>query len=217
MTTNLDIIKKGLKKLHVLGAGQEPSAVKAAAAMDALQDLIIEMIGQGSLGTLYDYLATSDCTAYENQRIHASSGVVVTLPLTITGPPPYYMWPYMGYPSGFAYGRGYDYGYAYYSQQYPRPPRDRTPVVVITDNVPIYNVWRSYTNEWVVINGLGQQDDFPFTVDLENGFAALLAERLVDDYAQQLGPETARQAGACRLMLASKYDSVSLPAAACYF
>lgn len=216
MATNLDIIKRAMKKIHVLASGAVPTSAQAADGMAALQSLIVELIGQGSLGTLYDYLATSDYTAYENQRIHASPGVTITLPLTITGPPPWNAYPGL-YPFPGGYGRGYDYGAAWNTSCYPRPPIDRACVVVVTNNVPVYSVWCTYLNKWVTINGLTQQAAFPFADYLEDGFAAMLAERIVEDYDQQIGPMTLRQAGNCRLMLSTKFDSASRPAAACYF
>jgi hypothetical protein len=59
----------------------------------------------------------------------------------------------------------------------------------------------------VTISGLAQTDVFPFSSDMENGFAAMLAERMVDDYAQELGAETKRQAVWARHALATKFGS----------
>lgn len=215
MTTNLDIIKRGMRKIHVLASGAEPTTAQAVEGMSALQSLIVELIGQGSLGRLNDVLATSAYTAKEFDRVQASAGVVVTLPTTISteySDYPYVggSWPQMG-PAG-----GYDYGAGYAVT--PRPPLDRATIVVITDNVPVYNVWRTYTNEWVAINSLTQQDSFPFADYLENGFAAMLAEATVDNFdGGEVGAETKRQANGCRAMLSLKMDSASRPAAACFF
>lgn len=203
MTTNLDIIKRAMKKLHVLPSGGVPSSAEAADGMNALQALIIELIGSGALGRLNDVLATSAYTAYENDRVHASVGVVVTLPTTITtercdAPVPYEL--------------------ETANTVSARAPRDRTPIVVIASTgVATYSVWNTYKNAWVTINSLTKQGDFPFAQYLEDGFAAMLAERLVDDFDQQLGAETKRQAGLCRMMLSTKYDSASRPAVATYF
>jgi hypothetical protein len=201
MASNLDIIKRAMKKIHVLASGTAPTSAQATDGMDALQSLIVELIGQGSLGRLNDVLATSAYTAKENDRVQASTGVVVTLPLVITAAD-----------CGYGWNPWYAWG-----QRKPRPPRDRTPVVVITDNVPVYNVYCAYLNEWVVINDLAQQDDFPFAQYLENGFAALLAERIADDYDQAVGPETMKQAAACRSMLSLKMDSSRVPTRTAYY
>jgi hypothetical protein len=84
MAKNLDIIKGAMKKIHALASGAEPTAAESADGMTALQSLIVELIGQGSLGRLRDVLATSDYTARENERIRAGTGVTITIPTTIT-------------------------------------------------------------------------------------------------------------------------------------
>lgn len=202
MATNLDIIKRAMKKLHVLASGANPTSAQAADGMSALQALIVELIGQGSLGRLNDVLATSDYTARECDRIQAASGVTVTLPTTITASSCDDWYP----------------NYGCEGSDYPRPPYDRSPVVVVdSDGAATYSVWCAYKGAWVTINGLTQQGDFPFADYLEDGFAAMLAERLSDDYDTELGAQTAKQAGNCRLMLSTKYDSVKQPVRALYF
>lgn len=211
MATNLDIIKKAMKKLHVLASGSNPTSAQAADGMSALQSLIVELIGQGSLGRLNDVLATSDYTAFENDRIRASNGVTITLPTTITSercgvdPVPY------GWESTID----------------PRPPYDRSAVVVVGANytvgVTAYTVktswmYDAYSGAWVNLNSLTQQGAFPLPDHLEDGFSAMLAERLVDEFdGGDVGPETKRLASVTRLALSTKYDSASKPAQALYF
>lgn len=201
MATNLDIIKRAMKKIHVLASGSNPTSAQAADGMSALQSLIVELIGQGSLGRLNDVLATSNYTAYEYDRVLKSVGVTVTLPTTITSErcddvPPYY---------------------GYSGSTYPRPPYDRAPIVEVSSTgVSIYHVWCAYKNAWVTINSLTQQGSFPFADYLEDGFAAMLAERIADDFDQEVGIQTAKQAGNCRLLLSTKFDSAARPAQAEY-
>jgi len=211
MTTNLDIIKGAMKKIHVLASGAEPTAAEAADGMAALQSLIVEMIGQGSLGRLTDVLATSNYTAKENERVRASYGVTVTIPSTITQ-------------DLEPCGGSYDYGFRYMPvvDTPNRAPRDRSCIVVVQDNndgtfTTTYRVYCASKGLWVTINGLGQQDDFPFADYLEDGFKAMLAERIVDDFDQALGQQTALQAARCRQMLAMKADSTSRRTTAEYF
>lgn len=207
MTTNLDIIKGAMKKIHALASGAEPTAAEAADGMTALQSLIVEMIGQGSLGRLNDVLATSDYTAREFERVRASAGVTVTIPTTIT-------------PELEPCGGLYDYGFRAYpvTGTGDRPPRDRACIVVI-DNTGAYKyyVYRATTGSWVEIQALTQQAAFPFADYLEDGFKALLAERIVDDFDQQLGAQTALQAARCRQMISLRPDSASKRNQAEYF
>lgn len=213
MATNLDIIKMALKKIHVLAAGTEPTSVQAADGMTALQDMIVELIATGALGRLNDVLATSAYTAREFDRIQVSNGVTVTIPTVIT--------PDMCSPGGYA---PYDYGFRECepTASSNRPPRDRSCIVTITDNgdgtfSEVDYVWSAYKGKWVQIQALGQQDDFPFAASLENGFAAMLAERLSDDYDQPIGQETKLQAGRARMALSLRMDSAKFSTPVQYF
>lgn len=229
MAKNLDIIKKAMRKLHVLASGAQPTSAQAADGMDALQSMIVELIGQGSLGRLQDVLATADYTAREFDRIRCdglklvtedgtiitdesgnpifSTSITVTLPWVIT--PNMY--------SGCDYGwRGY-YG-SFLCCNKPRPPRDRAPVVVIDQTGKNYtSMYSAYLGKWILLNNLEQQGDFPLANYLEDGFAAMLAERIADDYDAALGPNTARSAALCRSMLSLKLDSERATTRAAYF
>jgi hypothetical protein len=232
VTTNLDIIKRAMNKIHVLAGGAEPTAVQAAAALDNLQSLYVELIGTGSLGRLYDVLATASLTAKEWSRNRASAGVTITLPITITQADA------AAYPYGNWYGAGYggpDYGWFYdnYGSVYPRPPMNLAPVVTvgasynvspdggtttIAQTGEVMWIWSPYQNAWTKLTNVVQQDAFPLASHFVNGFAAMLAERIVDDFdGQEVGAETKHQANGCRTMLSSGFDSYQRPAASCYF
>jgi hypothetical protein len=195
MATNLDIIKRALKKISALAAGSEPPAVDAYDANEALKSIFVELIGNGTLGALNDVLATDDYTACEWDRIRADEGVTVTLPTEITtdytrGP--------TGSPS--------DYGWGVSTT--PRPPYNLAPVVVVdSDGEATYSLYNAYTGAWVAINDLGQQATFPLPKHLENGFACMLAEALVDEFGGQVGEQTKRQSAYCRVALTHRPDS----------
>jgi hypothetical protein len=203
MTTNLDIIKRAMKKLHVLSSRAEPSEGQAFDGLAQLKCLVFELIGQGSLGRLNDVLATSDYTAREFDRVSYPTGVTITLPTSLS-----------------ASNDTWDYGFTDIDYNAnlcgnwtgnDRPPLDRTPIVKInsTTGIATYYVWCAYKAAWVDITTITEQSDFPFAVYLEDGFAALLAERWVDDWDQTLGNETKRQANLCRFMLSQRPDSAS--------
>lgn len=213
MTTNLDIIKRAMKKIHVLASGTEPTSVQAADGLVALQGLVSELIADGALGRLRDVLATSAYTACEFDRIQSSVGVTITIPTVIT--------PDMVSPGGYA---PYDYGFRNcdVTTSVNRPPRDRSCIVVIQANndgsfTEIDYVWCAYKGKWVTIQSMAQTDLFPFAQSLENGFAAMLAERLAEDFDQPVGPETKLQAGRCRIALSTRPDSKSAPTPISYF
>jgi hypothetical protein len=227
MATNLDIIKGAMKKLHVLAAGTDPNSVQAADGMDALQGLLVELIGQGSLGRLHDVLVTADYTAREFDRIRcdnvtlvtefgelittesgdplALNTITITLPTTITP----------GMYSNCDYGWWQNYGFLRCSK--PRPPFDRAPVVVINQaGVQFTNMYNAYSGKWVLLNNLKLTDTFPLADYFVEGFKALLAERMADDFSTVAGPSVQQAARTCRWMLAAKPDSASRPVRAEY-
>lgn len=218
MTTNLDIIKRGMKKLHVLPSGMEPTAPQAYDAMVTLQSIYCEVIGLGLLGKMYDVLATANLTALEWARVRVDgAGLTITLPTTITQQI-FDSWPFLF--SNFYRNCGPDYGWFYRwgFWNLPRPPFNLAPVVITGANS--YTIGTTvYTDEtywiymadqgvWVEVGSLGQQDSFPFAKSLEEGFAAMLAERLSDDYDQEISQTTQKLAAWCRQALSNKQDSV---------
>lgn len=224
MTTNLDIIKRAMRKIHVLGAGATPTSQQATNAMDTLQDLYVELIGMGSLGRLVDILATTNCTALPYQRIRASSGVVVSPPTSIITSAqinsyPYgWWWGWGGGLGNFYGGGGPDYGW-FYCDVFPRSPPDMCPVIVIDDaGDEVSYIYVAEKGAYVEVQALGQQDDFPLADKYRNGIACILAERIVDDYdGGDVGAETKRGANACRVMLTSRFDGLQRPTAVAYF
>lgn len=197
MPTNLDIIKGALRKLRVLGGGREPTTDQASDAMSSLQCLIEETVGTGGLGRLNDVITSMDYTAREFDRIRCDAAVTITLPLTIT-------------PQMFSY---YDYSWVYdygWRCELPRPPYDRAPVIVVTSaGVETTSLYSAYQGKWVTINGLGQQDNFPFAEYFKDGFSAMLAEAISEEYGREPGPITTRQANRCRFMLSYHMDSAA--------
>lgn len=197
MATNLDIIKRALRKLRVLGGGREPEADQAEDAMQSLQSLIVETVGTGGIGRLNDVIASVDYTAREFDRIRCdAAGLTITLPITITPQ----MW------TAYDYGWCQDYGWRMWTK--PRPPFDRCPVVVIDNSGnETTSLYCAYQGKWVAINSLGLKDPFPFPSYLEDGFAAMLAEAVADEYGRAPGPITMRQSNRARYMLSYKMDS----------
>jgi hypothetical protein len=216
MTTNLDVIKRALRKLGVLSSGNEPPADQASDTMEVLQSLVLELVGGGTFGRLYDVITDVDYTANENERIRAAVGITVTLPDTITGPPDWY--PYVGgnwNAISPGLGSGWDYG-AFYSG-YPRTPYDRSIITVVQDGVETVNVYSAQTQGWVDINAMAQQDTFPLESYGINGMAAKLAVAMSSEFGVDPSPIVIREAQRFDHMISQRLDSESLPTAASYF
>jgi hypothetical protein len=194
MATNLDIIKRAMRKLHVLAAGTSPASTQAADAMESLQSLYVELIGNGGLGRLADVVVPStesDYTPFGWSRVKYTAGTTITMPA-------YY---------GDTFENSSDGGFDASSDQC-QAFHDLSPIVLIDgDGVAAYWIFNAYSGEWVQVNELDQQDDFPFAEHYVNGFAAMLAEALADDYEAEPKPDTRRQATWCRHALSSKRDS----------
>lgn len=186
MTTNLDIIKRAMRKLHVLSQGSEPSSALAAQGMDLLQDLYVELIGHGGLGRLADVVVPDGETAYTAfgwSRVKYPVGCTVTLPTY-----------YGDTPSN--------------TTTLCQAFHDMAPIVLVSAaGVPTYYVFNAYADGWERVSDLTQQGDFPLADHYRNGFAAMLAEYTCDDFAGEVGPDTRRQAAWCRYQLANKSDS----------
>lgn len=195
MSTNLDIIKRAMRKLHVLGQGRDPSSAQAAQGMELLQSLFVELIGMGGLGRLADVVVPDGETAYTAfgwSRVKYPVGCTVTLP-SYTGD----TYPTSGSSSGFDSA-------TFYCQSF----HDLAPVVTISSTgVPLYYVFNAYGAGWTQVNDLALTDDFPLAEHYKNGFSAMLAEYMCDDFAGTVGADTRRQASWCRYQLANKSDS----------
>jgi len=208
MATNLDVIKRALKKIHVLPSGMNPSSAQTADAMAALSGMLTEFVTIGTFGRLYDVIADEDVTAREWTRIRCAAGVDVTLPTTITQQIAN-SWPWEFSSYG---GDGPDYGWYYQVgwDVYPRPPFDMAPIVVVDSaGVETVSMYNASTGAWVTINGLDASATFPLNVGWVEGFAAMLAERLADEYSRTLGAATTQLARNCRSALSSRFGSLS--------
>lgn len=214
--TNLDVIKRALRKLGVLASGSEPPADQASDALDVLQSLVLELVGGGTFGRLYDVITEVDYTANENERIRAATGVTVTLPDTISNPPDWY--PYVGgnwNAISPGLGSGWDYG-SFYSG-YPRPPYDRSIITVVQDDVETVSVYSAQVQGWVTINDMGLDDTFPLVSYLANGMAAKLAMSLSSEFGVEPTAMVVREAQQFNMQISQRLDSMSAPTQAAYF
>lgn len=82
--TILDLIKRALRQIGVVPAGQEPDSDQSADALIVLQGLYDHLAATQAFGPLTNVLTSGAYTAGENERITGASSV--TLPTTITDP-----------------------------------------------------------------------------------------------------------------------------------
>ncbi|MBA3811242.1 MAG: hypothetical protein H0X27_06280, partial [Caulobacteraceae bacterium] len=147
MATCRDVISEALRVLGALAPGDEGAVDELAAALDAMQTLLLELHAQR--GPMVDVDVAADYTAGENQRLRIEQGAMATVFLPNSVPV-------------FFAGALYDYGFAPSTVGPPlgsaaaadgatrRAPRDgsRIEIVGVTQALWFY---RADMNEWVSV------------------------------------------------------------------
>lgn len=176
MATCRDVCAEALRVLGALAPGDEGAVDELAAALDAMQTLILEL--HARRGPMIDVDVAADYTAGENQRIRIEQGATATVSLPNSV-------------AVFPTGALYDYGFVPSASTPPlggaaasdgattRAPRDgsRIEIVGVTQALWLY---RADMNEWVSVLGLTLDTPFPLNERYRGDFAALIAERLAD-------------------------------------
>lgn len=223
MATCRDLIKRSLRKLGAIAAGQEPTADMATDALVSLQSLYLELIGQGVFGRQFDITITdATYTANEQERILCDnlSGVTITLPDQITAPP-WWCGYGDGYWSGYGGWWGPDYGVGWLSNcVYPRPPRDGA-LVTLTDLLSDFSqnyIYDSQIGRWTLIQGLTLNSDAPFYARYQEGIACKLAEILSPEYpALPLNPQVLKGANQFNSAISHRWDAPRTAVAVPFF
>lgn len=213
------IVKGAMKKLGVLPIGREPTSPQAQDALEALQALYRELVGQGVFGRLYDVLVTTATySAREQERVVCDlvSGVTVTLPETITqsliDSAPYRCFTYdVNAPD---YGRG-----CWSSEVFPRPPRDGACIVVadVNSSLEKYYLYDANRAYWVLLDSLTLDSTAPLSARYQNGLEAVLSERLADPFGVDVPKQATAQANTFRHSISMKLDRSRRPVIAEYF
>ena len=203
MTITVRAIASGaMRKLQVLAAGRNPTADQAQDALEILQALYKEFVGQGVFGKMYDTLVTdATYTAHENERCvcNRSAGVTVTLPDTIT----------LEFPTAIGFVNGStDYGWGNSYSVTPRTPRDNS-VIGITDlfsTLDLTYVYDAPGARWVALDSLTLDSVAPLSGRYGEGLKAILAVRLAPNFNVEPQKSVAGQANSARSMLSHRYD-----------
>lgn len=178
MATCNDIITRALRKLRVIGAGEDPTSDEAADGLTVLQSMYLGWVDNGVFGRLEPVITSVALTAEENQRIRKDAAVTVTIPTTIEDE-----------------DTGED-----------RAPRDLAIVDVVTasDGTRQVSVYDALKGSWVRLDGLALTDTAPLATRGEDGLACLLAVLLADEFGGNVGPITAKLGANFLAQLAAK-------------
>lgn len=184
------IVSGALRKCGVLAAGREARAADLNDTFDALKNLYLQLVNQGSFGRLSDVVPISDYAAGENQRIFRNTEAVetITFPELVT------------------------------TDDGDLPPLDLS-VIVIVDafsqmgGTYLYDV---VTRLWTSVSDLTLDSEAPLSSRDAQGLMALLATQIVDEYGNQLGAATIRQAGSFQSSLTSRFSNPEIETAGIY-
>ena len=176
MTTARAAIGEALRALRAIAPGDDPTAEELAVALEAVQDLVLEI--HEARGPMLTIDVTAAVVASENQRlrIQAGSTVTVTLPNAV----PIYT---AANPNDYGFTPPSDVApvgttSAADGQQY-RAPLDGARIEIVGTSQALY-FYREDLNAWTSALSLTLDSELPFNARLSSHFAAILAERLVD-------------------------------------
>jgi hypothetical protein len=185
MATVRVALKEALRALRATAPGDDPTADELAAGLEAAQALILDI--HEARGPLFEIDVGGAYTAGENQRLRIENGatVSITLPNSVS-----MFWQYDPYDYGFAPGypgvppqgsTGAADNIAW------RAPRDGARIEIVGATQALY-FYRADINTWQPATGLTFDSELPLDNRLTDAFAALLAERLLDEATTAAGP-----------------------------
>lgn len=182
MSTCQDIVRRALRLLAVVPAGQEPTGTDAEDGRDALQSLILGIPGLILNGRFHERAVSTAYTAKEGERLTATGAAAITLPLTVT-------W-----------------------DGCTRPPHDLAKVQIVgkVDNAGLW-LWSATKEAWGRADGLTLESELPFGTEDDRGLGAQLAADLMDEYSATLGQRTlalAQQSARSLRARLKKYDDL---------
>lgn len=184
------IVSGALRKSGVLAAGREARSPDLNDTFEALKGLYRQLVNDGTFGRLSDVVPITNYVAGENQRIFRNTASVetITFPELVTT----------------------DCG--------DLPPLDLS-VIVIVDafseigGTYIYDV---PTRKWVNVSDLTLDDEAPLSSRDPEGLKALLATQIIDEYGNQLGAATVRQAAGFQSSLTNRFSNPEIETAGIY-
>lgn len=161
------IVRRSLRLIGELAAGQEPVGSAASDGLERLQSLILDMPGLVQNGFWREHATNAAYAAKEGHRITVTAPGVVTLPLTVS------------------------------HEGCTRPPHDLAKVQIVgpVDNAGLW-LYSATKGEWGQADELTLSSELPFGSEDDEGLSAQLAVDLADEYGEtvNLGPRTLAKA-----------------------
>jgi hypothetical protein len=169
MSTCQAIVRRALRAMGVLQAGQQPTGSDGPDGLERLQGIVLALPGLTQGGFWGEHAASTAYTAKEGQRITVTGSAVITLPLIVT------------------------------HHAHTRPPRDLAKVQIIGASVANPGTWlySATKGAWGRANSLALSDELPFGAEDDEGLSALLAVAWADEFGPTavIGARTLALAG----------------------
>ena len=188
--TIAELIKRAMRRLRVLAAGEDPEGDEQADAVEIIQAMYLSLINAGKQCSLVnDEIDADDLTAgayeaEEDTRVQYTGSdpatASITLPATITD----------------------DDGTV-------RAPRDLACVIVAGPSGQTW-IYEANAGDWVRLDALAVDDNAPLYAHLSEELIALAAVSLADEFGAVPSALTLSQATAGRLRLIGRMQSESV-------
>ena len=211
-----NLVKGALRKLGALSSGQDIPASEAADALEALQQIYLEMVGAGTFGRQADIsvpAGAADFTAREGGRYTVDDlrGIAISLPEVVNDA--WWRWsvPYgaMWVPPAVATG----------PHSTNRPPLDGS-LVTASDLAASGTrtfVYDAAIGRWTSLQDLTYTDVAPLSTRYGNGLMCELAIRLAPEYDLEPPITVVRGAAEGRSAMVTRFDGPARVSQGQYF
>lgn len=187
----LQAIKRALRLIRALEPGSDLTAEEATDALAVLQSLVLALPGAS---WWRDVEIAANYTASENERLRypGAGTVIVTLPTTVTQ------------------SRQVLYSCDRFEvvtggcECAARAPADGARIMIV-GAPPVAYHYRGDTGTWTLMTGLTRTSELPLNADLQDGFCAMLAVALVDEFGGEIREATAKMSDETEGRMRARY------------
>lgn len=178
MVTCAQIIEQALTMSKVIASGENPEAEEATDGLFALQGMFDQWVTAGVFGIMRDVYKTTDYTAKEQEAITTSGSPTITIPDLFDNE---------------------------CCGEQQRVPRDLACIQIFDRDAQTFRTVIYDRVQWVDIAELELTDECPLAVRGQDGLAASLAVRYVEQFGQgKLTPSVVAKAGQFRAAFGNK-------------